>query len=214
VEVPWAHRPAAILLPYLGGQAGGSALADVLFGDAEPGGRLAETWPAALADVPSDENFPGMPRQVQYREGLNVGYRYFTTAHAPVRFCFGHGLSYTTFRFGAPVLSAERVAPGEGLSVTVPVRNSGARTGSAVVQLYVRKVEGGAPGPDCVLGGFAKLRLEPGESRKAGGCDRAADVPILGRRGRGVAHAWRRVRSARRAIGRRYPATCDRGRGR
>ncbi|MCK8114817.1 glycoside hydrolase family 3 C-terminal domain-containing protein [Anaerosoma tenue] len=167
VEMSWAHKPAAILLPYLGGQAGGSAVADVLFGDAEPGGRLAETWPVELADVPADENFPGAPRQVEYREGLNVGYRYFTTAHVPVRFCFGHGLSYTTFRGGTPVLSAERIAPGQGLSVTVPVTNSGARAGSAVTQVYVRRVEGGVPGPDRVLGGFARFRLEPGETREA-----------------------------------------------
>jgi len=166
VETPWAHKPAAILLPYLGGQAGGSAVADVLFGDAEPGGRLAETWPVELADVPADENFPGAPRQVEYREGLNVGYRYFTTAHVPVRFCFGHGLSYTTFRCGKPTLSAERLAPGEALLVTAPVTNSGSRAGSVVVQAYVRRVEGGVPGPRQALAGFAKMRLEPGETRE------------------------------------------------
>jgi beta-glucosidase len=84
-----------------------------------------------------------------------------------VRFCFGHGLSYTTFRYGAPVLSAERIAPGEEVSVTVPVTNSGKRAGSAVVQVYVHRVEGGTSGPDRVLGGFSRLRLEPGETREA-----------------------------------------------
>lgn len=166
VELPWVREPAAILLPYLGGQAGGSAVADVLFGDADPGGRLAETWPVALADVPADENFPGAPRQVEYREGLNVGYRYFTTARKPVRFCFGHGLSYTTFRCGRLTLSAERLAPGEALSVTTPVTNSGARGGSVVVQAYVRRIEGGVPGPRHALAGFAKVRLEPAETRE------------------------------------------------
>ncbi|MDP2300289.1 MAG: glycoside hydrolase family 3 C-terminal domain-containing protein, partial [Actinomycetota bacterium] len=166
-ELPWAEKPAAIVLGYLGGQAGGSAICDVLFGDVAPAGRLAETWPLALADVPASANFPGHPRQVQYREGLNVGYRHFTTAGGPVRFCFGHGLAYTTFAFGTPRLSAVRIAEGESAIVTVPVTNTGARAGAAVVQVYVHDVASTVPRPDRELRGFAKLRLKPGETREA-----------------------------------------------
>ncbi len=97
VELPWADAPAAILEAYLGGQAGGSAVGDVLFGITEPAGRLAETFPLAQTDLLADRNFPGLPRQVQYRENLYVGYRQFATTGQAVRFPFGHGLSYTRF---------------------------------------------------------------------------------------------------------------------
>jgi beta-glucosidase len=164
VEMPWAERPAAILEAYLGGQAGGQAVADVLFGDAEPGGRLAETFPLAQADLPADANFPGKPRQVQYREGLRVGYRAFEPAGAPVRFCFGHGLSYTRFEVGEPVLSSVRIKAGEQLEVRVPVSNTGSRPGSTVVQVYVRALEPRVWRPALALAGFAKVRLAPGDS--------------------------------------------------
>jgi beta-glucosidase len=165
--LPWAGKPAAVVLGYLGGQASGSAIADVLFGDVAPAGRLAETWPLALADVPASANFPGHPRQVQYREGLNVGYRHFTTAGVPARFCFGHGLAYTTFAFGTPGLSAARIAEVGSTVLTVPVTNTGTRAGAAVVQVYVRDVASTVPRPDRELRGFAKLGLEPGETREA-----------------------------------------------
>lgn len=167
VELPWADRAAAIVATYLGGQAGGVAVADVLFGDAEPGGRLAETWPLLLADVPADPNFPGESRQVQYREGLYVGYRYFSTAGRPVRYCFGHGLSYTTFALGDVRLGDTHIGAGAGVDVRVSVTNTGQRGGADVVQVYVRKVTPLAQRPDRVLAGFAKLWLEPGESAEA-----------------------------------------------
>lgn len=166
-ELPWAKRPAAIVAGYLGGQASGSAVADVLFGDAEPAGRLAETWPLAQADVAADAHFPGTGRRVQYREGLYVGYRYFTTAGRPVRYCFGHGLSYTTFEFGAVALSAEHIAAGGEVTVRVPVTNTGGRRGAAVVQVYVRDVASAVHRPARELRGFAKLWLEPGETAQA-----------------------------------------------
>jgi beta-glucosidase len=167
VEMPWAEKPAAILEAYLGGQAGGSAIVDVLFGDAEPGGRLAETFPLALADVPADANFPGSPRQVEYREGIWVGYRYFSTADTPVRFPFGHGLSYTEFHFAPPRLSAERISAGEGVEITVPVVNAGSRPGAAVVQVYLHALAPSVPRPALVLAGFAKLWLDAGEAAEA-----------------------------------------------
>ena len=169
VEMPWAERPTAILEAYLGGQAGGQAVADVLFGDAEPGGRLAETFPRAQSDLPADANFPGKARQVQYREGLRVGYRAFESAGAPVRFCFGHGLSYTDFAVGELIMSRAQVGASESLEVLVPVTNTGVRPGSTVVQVYVRAAEPRVWRPALVLAGFAKVRLAPGES---------AQVPI------------------------------------
>ena len=165
VELPWAGRPAAILHTSLGGQAGGSAVVDVLLGDVAPGGRLAETYPLTLADVPADANFPGAPRQVEYREGLYVGYRYFTSAKRETRFCFGHGLTYTTFAYGDPHLSSARIRAGEGVEVTVPVANTGPRAGSAVVQVYLHAVEPTVHRPARELAGFAKVMLGPGETR-------------------------------------------------
>jgi beta-glucosidase len=167
VEMAWAEMPAAIVEGYLGGQAGGCAIVDVLFGDQDPGGRLAETFPVLQADVLADAYFPGEPRQVEYREGLYVGYRYFSTAGLPVRFPFGHGLSYTTFEFGPSRLSAERFAVGDEVEVRVPVTNTGQRRGSTVVQVYVRDVEASVDRPAVELAGFAKVRLEPGESTEA-----------------------------------------------
>ncbi|MBN2846886.1 MAG: glycoside hydrolase family 3 C-terminal domain-containing protein [Coriobacteriia bacterium] len=167
VELPWAEAPAATVVAYLGGQAGGGAVADVLLGDAEPGGRLAETWPLALEDVAADANFPGEGRQVRYREGLYVGYRYFTTTERPVRSCFGHGLSYTTFEYGAVSVSAARIDAGDSVTVSVPVTNTGARRGATVVQVYVRDVSSAVHRPVRELRGFRKLWLDAGETAEA-----------------------------------------------
>lgn len=168
VEMEWADLPAAVVDGYLGGQAGGSAIVDVLFGDSEPGGRLAETFPVRQADVLADANFPGTDRQVEYREGLYVGYRHFCTAGTRVRFPFGHGLSYTSFEYGEPRLSAQRIEAGEETTVTVPVTNTGERPGSTVVQAYVAPPPTGhVDRPALGLAGFAKVWLEPGESTEA-----------------------------------------------
>jgi beta-glucosidase len=164
VELSWAESPAAIVETYLGGQASGSAIVDVLIGDRDPGGRLAETFPVLQGDVLADAHFPGVARQVEYREGLYVGYRYFTTADVAVRFPFGHGLSYTTFEFGRPRLSAERIAVGDVVEVRVRVANTGDRSGSTVVQIYVRDVEATVDRPMMELAGFAKVHLDAGES--------------------------------------------------
>src|SRR5690606_35014929 len=99
VELPWAERVDAILEAYLGGQAGGRATAEVLYGQVNPSGRLAESFPLRLKDGPSYPWFPGVPRQVEYREGLYVGYRYFCSAKRPVLYPFGFGLSYTSFAY-------------------------------------------------------------------------------------------------------------------
>lgn len=162
VRLPWADRVAAIVESYLGGQAGGPAAVDVLFGDAEPGGRLAESFPFEGADLAADRNFPGRPRQVEYREGLYVGYRFHDSAGVPAHFPFGHGRSYTTFTW------SDAAVEGSGASFTasVTVTNSGGRDGSEVVQVYVRDLESTVYRPDKELRGFAKVHLAPGASQR------------------------------------------------
>ncbi|GAA5519472.1 thermostable beta-glucosidase B [Demequina sediminis] len=162
VELPWADRPAAILEAYLGGQAGGSALADVILGDVAPGGRLAESFPMAASDLPSDRDFARHPKQVEYREGLYVGYRFHDSAGMPARFPFGHGLSYTAFHHSTPTVRKS----GDGYSVTLTVTNAGPREGSDVVQVYVRDPQSAAYRPHQELKGFAKVHLTPGASEK------------------------------------------------
>lgn len=165
VEIPWVDTVAAVLCCYLGGQAVGGAVADVLYGVGEPGGRLAETFPRRREDIASDQWFPGSARQVQYREGLYVGYRFFETADADVLFPFGHGLSYTRFELDAAELSADAFdADGAaGLAVSVEVANVGERAGSEVVQIYVRPVDSPVHRPALELRGFDKVHLAAGE---------------------------------------------------
>jgi beta-glucosidase len=160
LELDWADLPAALVEAYLGGQAAGSALADVLLGEAEPGGRLAESFPVATSDLAADANFPGLPRQVQYRECQWIGYRFHESFGVPARFPFGHGLGYTTW-----ALSDLRVR-GEGttLTATVAVANTGVRTGTTVVQAYLRAVDPVVRRPAKELAGFARLRLAAGEA--------------------------------------------------
>ncbi len=165
VQLPFADRVDAVLECWLGGQAGGSATVDVLFGDAEPGGRLAESIPEHVAQLPADRNFPGLPRRVEYREGLYIGYRFHDSAGVPARFPFGHGLSYTTFEWSAPELvTTGDVETGVDVEIRLTVTNTGDRAGSDVVQVYVRDVESSVHRPDKELKGFAKVHLAPGES--------------------------------------------------
>jgi beta-glucosidase len=159
VETPWSADAAALLHAYLGGQAGAEGIVDVLTGVVDPGGRLAETMPAALADTPTAGVFPSPARTAEYREGPFVGYRYYETAEVPVAFPFGYGLSYTRFEY------SDLVVDESGAQVTVA--NTGERAGSDVVQLYVgRRGDSGVPRPVRELKGYAKVRLEPGASRR------------------------------------------------
>lgn len=166
VATPWRERPAAILEAYLGGQSSGGAVVDVLFGEAEPGGRLAESFPESLADVPADRWFPGDPRQVEYREGLFVGYRHHVTSGVPAAFPFGHGLGYTTFAVSDAALDRDRILAGEGVEVTATVTNTGERRGSEIVQVYRRDRSGVVLRPERELVGFARVTLDPGQVRQ------------------------------------------------
>ena len=162
VEMPWVELPRAILDAYLGGQAGGPALADLLFGRSAPCGKLAETFPLRREDVPADEWFPGSNRQVQYREGLYVGYRHFDSFERPVLFPFGHGLSYTRFDYGDLRVTRDE---GEPCRVALTLTNAGAVYGAEIVQVYVHRMDDAGPyRPEQELRGFAKVRLDAGKS--------------------------------------------------
>lgn len=165
VLMPWKDDVAAILECYLGGQASGAALVSVLFGDTEPGGRLAETFPARLQDVASDPWFPGGPFQVEYREGLFVGYRHQVSAGLEPLFAFGHGLGYTRIDWSDPAVDSTELTPGTAVTVSVRVTNTGERPGSDVVQVYLADRTGVVLRPERQLVAFAKVRLEPAESR-------------------------------------------------
>ncbi|PVU83566.1 glycosyl hydrolase [Cellulomonas sp. WB94] len=156
IETPWLGSAQALVHGYLSGQAGAGGLLDVLTGVVNPSGRLAETVPVVLADTPTAGKFPATGRTAEYREGLYVGYRYYTTAQVPVAFPFGFGLSYTTFAYSDLSATADEA--------TVTVTNTGAVAGADVVQLYVHRVSPGVHRPVRTLAGFARVSLAPGKS--------------------------------------------------
>jgi beta-glucosidase len=168
VLMPWLDEVRAVVQAWFGGQEAGHAIADVLLGRAEPGGRLPQTFPARLHDDPvhpehPDRQYPGEDGHVEYHEGLYIGYRHVDRAGLTPLFPFGFGLSYTTFELGEPRLRADSVAPGDEIAVTIPVRNTGERAGQTVIQLYVRDVEARLERPSKELKAFAKVTLQPGE---------------------------------------------------
>ncbi len=165
VAMPWASRAAAVLQAWFGGQEHGPALADVLTGAVEPGGRLPTTIPLALEHTPSFGQFPGEHGAVRYGEGLLVGYRWYDSRRLPVQFPFGHGLGYTTVELTEPRVEHTTITEGEEVVVRVDVTNTGSRRGSEVVQLYVEPLDPTVTRPRRELKTFAKVDLEPGERR-------------------------------------------------
>lgn len=167
VEMPWVNDVKGILEVYLGGQSVGGAEIDILFGDANPCGKLAETFPKKLSDNPSYLTFPGEGDRTVYSEGIFVGYRYYDKKEMDVLFPFGHGLSYTQFEYSNLKLSADRITDNDTLKVTVDVKNIGKVSGKEIVQLYVSDRESRVIRPLKELKGFEKLSLEPGEKKTA-----------------------------------------------
>ena len=157
VETGWQSHCQGLLWAGLGGQAGAGAVLDVLTGKVNPGGHLAETWPLHMEENPSYHNFGGPGRNVEYREGLYVGYRYYQTAGVPVAYPFGYGLSYTTFAYSNLTSTPN--------GVTVTVENTGNRAGDEVVQVYIAKPDAKIFRPAQELKGFLRVHLEAGESR-------------------------------------------------
>lgn len=162
----WIDGPAAVLQAWFMGQAGGGAIADVLFGVVNPGGRLAETFPHRLRDTPAYINFPGENGVVRYGEGVFIGYRYYDARELPVQFPFGYGLSYTTFEYSNLAFSAEQITDQDSLTVALDVTNTGQRAGKTVVQVYVGDREARVARPPKELKGFAKLTLAPGATER------------------------------------------------
>ena len=164
VDLSWCDDVNATIQCWFGGQEQGPAIADVLTGVAEPGGRLPTTIPARIEHNPSYDNFPGENGEVRYGESIFMGYRGYEHRAIAPRFAFGHGLGYTTFALGEPSVSADSFTPGDALVVSVSVTNTGARAGSTVVQCYVAPQTPRLVRPPKELKGFAKVHLQPGET--------------------------------------------------
>jgi len=173
ITMNWLDKVAAVVQAWYPGQECGNAIADVLFGDVNPSGRLPQTFPRQLEDNPAYINYPGENGRVHYGEGIFVGYRYYDKKKIEPLFPFGYGLSYTTFAYRNLRLSASDTSTGlsarvdvdEDLQVSVDVQNTGPRAGQEVVQLYVRDLESSLMRPEKELKAFAKVSLEPGETK-------------------------------------------------
>jgi beta-glucosidase len=161
----WIDGTAAVLEAWMMGQAGGGAIADVLYGKVNPSGRLAETFPRKLVDTPAYINFPGGNGEVRYGEGIFIGYRYYDAKEVPVQFPFGYGMSYTTFLYKNPKVSAITFRDVDGLTASMDVTNTGKVAGKEVVQVYVHDHKSGLVRPRKELKGFAKVELQPGETK-------------------------------------------------
>ncbi|MDK2907251.1 MAG: beta-glucosidase [Petrotoga sp.] len=165
VEMPWVDKVKGLLESYLGGQAWGGAVADILFGEVNPCGKLAETFPKKLSHNPSYLNFPGEDDRVEYREGVFVGYRYYDKKQIDPLFPFGYGLSYTNFEYTDLTVDKKEINDNETLNVKVKVKNTGNMIGKEIIQLYVKDIESKVNRPEKELKGFEKIQLEPGEEK-------------------------------------------------
>jgi beta-glucosidase len=165
VEMPWIDKVPAVLQLWYNSQEQGNALADVLFGDVNPSGKLPTTFPVRLQDNPAYTNYPGENGKVRYGEGLFVGYRYYDKKELEPLFPFGHGLSFTTFKYSNLRLSAKSLTPNELLKVRVDVTNTGKVAGKEVVQLYVRDLHATIARPDKELKAFVKVELAPKQTK-------------------------------------------------
>mgnify|MGYP001167186508 FL=1 len=166
VEMPWADDVKAILNAYLGGQSVAPAIVDVLTGKANPCGKLAETYPVCLKDTPTSFRYPDSKEDVQYRESIFIGYRYYDKVERNVRFPFGFGLSYTSFEYSDIKLKKKNLTKGEGAKVTFTIKNTGDVAGSEIAQVYVAKPESKTFRAPKELKGFVKIHLDPGEEKK------------------------------------------------
>ncbi|MFU8793419.1 MAG: beta-glucosidase family protein [Acholeplasmataceae bacterium] len=164
VVMPWKHLVKGIIEQYLGGQASGQALADVIFGFVNPSGKLAETFPKDLSEVPSSAHFPDYPRQVQYREGLYVGYRAYDTLNLEALFPFGHGLSYTKFEYANLKINVNR--GNKSIDLSFDLSNVGNFPGKEIAQVYVSKIDSKVYRPLQELKAFDKIQLDINETKR------------------------------------------------
>ncbi len=157
IEMDWDTDLKAVLHGYLTGQAGGGAVYDIITGAVNPSGKLAETYPVAYEDTPAFKYYPAKERTSEYREGLYIGYRYFDTAHVPVKYPFGYGLSYTTFEYTDLKVNAD--------GATFKITNTGKLDGAEIAQLYISLPGAEVFRPEKELKGFAKVFLKAGETK-------------------------------------------------
>ena len=165
VTMPWLNKVRVLVEAWLGGQAGGGAIADVLTGRVNPSGKLSETFPARLEDTPCYPDFPGRNREANYGEGIFIGYRYCDARKLAPLFPFGFGLSYTTFAYSDLQLSAAVIKDTETVTIQLKVKNTGHVTGGEVVQVYVREQHPKVVRPEKELKAFTKVVLQPGEEK-------------------------------------------------
>ena len=166
IRLPWLDDVRAVLNMHLGGSEVGKATVDILFGEANPSGRLSETWPLKLSDNPSYLNFPGVDGIVDYHESIYIGYRYYDKKELGVQFPFGYGLSYTAFEYSDLKLDKREMTDKDTLLVKCKVKNTSTRTGREVIQLYVRDVASSVGRPVRELKGFKKIELAPEEEQE------------------------------------------------
>ena len=166
IALPWADRVPAIVEAWLGGQAVGGGIADVLTGRVNPSGKLSETFPVRLEDTPAYPEFPARDREANYGEGLFIGYRHYDTRNLKPLFPFGFGLSYTTFSYSNLQVTPAVVTDTENISVEITIKNTGNVSGKEVVQLYVREAQPRVVRSEKELKAFAKVALEPGEEKR------------------------------------------------
>jgi beta-glucosidase len=164
LTMPWIDDVAAVVQLWFPGEEIGNVVADILTGDGEPGGRMPTTFPRQLSDTPAFDHHPGRDGRTVYAEGSFIGYRWYEREGLDPLVPFGHGMGYTTFEYGQPAVSG---SVAEGVTVTVPVTNTGGRAGSDVVQVYLEAPAGDPARPHRVLVGFAKVRLDPGQTHDA-----------------------------------------------
>lgn len=166
VAMPWIDSTKAVMEGYLWGQAGAGAVCELLLGISNPCGKLAESFPVTLEHNPSYLNFPGEDDEVNYRESVFVGYRYYDRKKIKPLFCFGHGLSYTSFEYSSLKLDSQVFGIDEEIAFSFRIRNTGYRPGKEIYQIYVGAVEGGAARPVKELRQFGKIKLLPGEEKE------------------------------------------------
>ena len=165
VEMPWNDSVSAVLNAYLGGQAGAGAVVDILTGKVNPCGKLAETYPMSYEDTPAKNFFPGNPASVEYRESIYIGYRYYEKANKPVRYPFGHGLSYTSFAYSDLTVDKMQADENDTVRVSFTVTNTGTVAGAEIAQLYVSDKQSTVYRPVKELKAFKKVFLQPGEAQ-------------------------------------------------
>jgi beta-glucosidase len=166
VRMPWLEKVAAVIETWYLGQEAGHAIADVIFGEVNPSGKLTTTFPKRLADNPAFINYPGENGHVLYGEGIFVGYRYYDKKDVEPLFPFGFGLSYTTFEYHNLKLDRQNYTQGEQIRISFDLTNTGNQPGQEIVQVYVRDVKSSLMRPEKELKSFAKVMLQPGETRQ------------------------------------------------